>query len=83
MGKNKLHQKSQQGLELLYESITELLKVNPNGLTNTEIAKELGLESDQNGKNKNYLSYSLLGNLMNKKIVEKFNRLNKPFYRIC
>jgi hypothetical protein len=68
---DKLYQKSQQGLDLLYNSIIELLKMNPNGLSTTEVARKLGIQSDVNGSLKEYLSYSLLGNLMNKKIVEK------------
>ncbi|OAV73296.1 hypothetical protein Barb6_00380 [Bacteroidales bacterium Barb6] len=69
---DEVYQQSQQGLDLLYKSIITLLKANPNGLTNTEVTRKLGLQSEYNGKKENYLSYSLLGNLMKKNIVEKF-----------
>ena len=35
-----------------------------DGVTNYEVAKSLGLQSDYGGGSKNYLSYSLLGILM-------------------
>jgi hypothetical protein len=42
----------------------ELAKANPHGISNSDAAKYLGLQSDYGGSAKNYLSYSLLGLLM-------------------
>lgn len=39
------------------------------GLTNAAIVKSLGLESDYEGKNRNYLSWSILGLLLSEKRV--------------
>jgi hypothetical protein len=48
----------------LEAAILDYLKTRPNGAINNEIAKELGLESDFEGRQRNYLSYSLLGGLL-------------------
>ena len=44
--------------------ILELLGKYPQGLRNSQIAVDLDLRSDFNGKQKDYLSYSLLGGLI-------------------
>lgn len=41
-----------------------LAKTNPHGISNSDAAKYLGLQSDYGGGSKDYLSYSLLGLLM-------------------
>jgi hypothetical protein len=51
-------------LELLKSSVMELAKANPNGITNSDAAKYLGLQSDYGGGSKDYLSYSVIGLLM-------------------
>jgi hypothetical protein len=53
----------------LEAAIVDYLKGQPEGAINNEVARELGLESDFNGSQKNYLSYSLLGGLMKKDLV--------------
>jgi hypothetical protein len=62
-------------LNMLYNSIIELLKSHESGLSNSEITHSLGLESSQNGKQKDYLAYGLLGNLMNAGKIKKSGRL--------
>jgi hypothetical protein len=53
------------------QAITRLLADHPNGLTNSEIARELNLQSDFAGRQKNYLTYSVLGGLMKKGVVKR------------
>ncbi|MBK6780896.1 MAG: GIY-YIG nuclease family protein [Gemmatimonadetes bacterium] len=57
-------EKAQLGLALLKDSVLELAKANPKGITNSDAARALGLRSDYGGGSKDYLSYSLLGLLM-------------------
>jgi uncharacterized protein len=57
-------EKSQIALEHLKSAVFEIAQANKEGVTNYEVAKCLGLQSDYGGGSKNYLSYSLLGILM-------------------
>ena len=67
-------EKAQHGLSLIKEAILELAKANPKGVSNAETAHLLGLRSDHAGKQKDYLTYSVLGILMGEGKVEKENR---------
>lgn len=58
------YEKAQMGLELLKSAVMELAKANPNGISNSDAAKYLGLQSDYGGGSKDYLSYSVIGLLM-------------------
>jgi hypothetical protein len=58
-------EKSQAGLEMIKEAIVSELRHHPSGMTNAEITHTLGLESDSDGKMRNYLAWSILGILMN------------------
>jgi hypothetical protein len=51
-------------LELIKSAVMELAKANPNGISNSDAAKYLGLQSDYGGGSKDYLSYSVIGLLM-------------------
>ncbi len=53
----------------LEEAILEYLSLHPEGAINNQIARDLGLESDFAGRQKNYLSYSVLGGLMKRGLV--------------
>lgn len=65
-------ERAQLGLQLLKTAILELAKANMAGITNSDAASLLGLRSDYRGKQKDYLSYSLLGLLMREgKIVRE------------
>ena len=44
--------------------VMELAKANPTGISNSDAAKYLGLQSDYGGGSKDYLSYSVIGLLM-------------------
>lgn len=57
-------ERAQLGLQLLKTAILELAKANPIGITNSDAASLLGPRSDYRGKQKDYLSYSVLGLLM-------------------
>lgn len=57
-------ERAQLGLELLKSSIIELAAANPQGIMNSDAASLLGLRSDYLGKQKDYLSYSVIGLLM-------------------
>ncbi|MDH4396142.1 MAG: GIY-YIG nuclease family protein [Limnobacter sp.] len=57
-------EKAQIALELLKATVLELAQANPEGITNSDAAKTLGLQSNYLGGSKDYLSWSLLGLLM-------------------
>lgn len=68
------------GIKKLEHSITRLLSDHTDGLTNAEIAEMLGLCSSHNGQQKNYLTYSILGNMMEAGIVKKIKVGSKAIY---
>ena len=57
-------ERAQLGLGLLKSSVYELAKANPSGILNSDAASLLGLRSDYQGNQKDYLSYSILGLLI-------------------
>lgn len=57
--------KAQIGLNLLKDAIEEFANANPDGVTNSDAAHYLGLQSDNDGKQQDYLTYSILGILLN------------------
>jgi hypothetical protein len=57
-------ERAQLGLDLLKIAVLELTKANPEGIKNSDAASLLGLRSDYRGKQKDYLSYSILGLLL-------------------
>lgn len=57
-------ERAQLGLDLLKAAVHELAKANLDGVTNSDVAKTLGLQSDYLGGSKDYLSWSVLGLLM-------------------
>ena len=57
-------ERAQLGLSFLKDSVLELARLNPEGITNADAASALGLRSDYGGGSKDYLSYSILGLLM-------------------
>lgn len=50
--------------ELLEEAILALVQANAHGLRNVDVARHLYLRSAHGGQQKDYLSYSILGNLL-------------------
>lgn len=70
-------EKAQLGLNFLKEAILELASANPDGITNADAVNYLGLHSDYNGEQKNYLSWSVLGILMREGRIQKITASNR------
>ncbi|MCX6230904.1 MAG: GIY-YIG nuclease family protein [Bacteroidetes bacterium] len=66
-----IYEKSQYGLRFLKDATTEFIEANPTGIKNSELARYLDLHSDNNGRQKDYLTYSILGTLMRDNIIYK------------
>jgi hypothetical protein len=64
-------EKAQVSLEHLKNAVLEMIRANKEGVTNYDVAKCLGLQSDYGGGSKNYLSYSVLGILMRENKVQR------------
>lgn len=75
-------EKAQLGLALLKESVLELAKANPKGVTNSDAASLLGLRSDYGGGSKDYLSYSVMGLLMREGKLERDSTSRKHMARV-
>jgi len=70
---------AQRGLTLMKEAILAVLAAKPEGLRNAEIADLLAIRSDYQGGNKDYLSWSILGLLLNEgKVVREGRRYFTP-----
>ncbi len=59
-----VQEKAQIGLALLKEAVLDLAKANMEGVTNSDCVKALGLQTNYLGGSKDYLTWSLLGLLM-------------------
>jgi hypothetical protein len=57
-------ERAQLGLQFLKAAVIEMAKANPTGVTNSDLASLLGLRSDYKGRQKDYLTYSVLGLLL-------------------
>lgn len=66
----------------LEDAILEYLKAQPEGAINSQIARDLGLESEFAGRQKNYLTYSLLGGLMTRGLVKRDTVEGKKSFRL-
>ena len=65
----------------LEDAILEYLEARPEGAINNQIARDLGLESDFEGRQQNYLSYSLLGGLLKRGLIKREAiDSKKPFF---
>jgi uncharacterized protein len=64
-------ERAQLGLQFLKAAVHELAKANPEGITNSDAASLLGLRSDYRGRQKDYLSYSVLGLLLREGRIER------------
>lgn len=73
--------KAERGLELIKEAILSELRAHPHGMTNAEIVHQLGLQSDFEGQNRNYLSWSILGILIGEgKVMHTGTRQSKTYH---
>ena len=64
-------ERAQAGLTLIRQAVLDLVEANPEGVTNADVASALGIRSHFMGASKDYLSYSLLGLLMNVRQIAK------------
>ena len=55
---------ARDGLRQIEDSILRLLAANPEGLRNVDIARGLALRSDFPGRQRDFLTYSVLGGLL-------------------
>lgn len=72
-----VQEKAQIGLSLLKEAVLELAQANPEGISNADAASVLGLRSDYRGKQKDYLSYSILGILLGEGKIRRIERTRR------
>ena len=73
--------KAQLGLKLLKDSITNLAEENPKGITNSDCAHYLGLQSDNEGNQQDYLTYSVLGILIKEGVIKSTRLSNRRIYK--
>ena len=64
-------EQAQLGLAMLKNAVTKLVDANADGVTNSDVANLLGLRSDYRGRQKDYLSYSVLGLLLREGRVQR------------
>lgn len=64
-------EKAQIGLHFIKAAILELIRINPEGITNADAASLLGLRSDYRGRQRDYLSYSVLGLLLRESKIRR------------
>lgn len=74
-------EKAQIGIKLIKDAIEELAEANPQGISNSDSAHYLGLQSDNAGKQQDYLTYSALGVLMKEGRVISIKDGNKRRYK--
>ncbi len=73
--------KSQIGISLLKDAIEEFAEANPEGITNSDSAHYLGLQSDNDGKQQDYLTYSVLGILLKEGRINSVKIGNRRKYK--
>lgn len=73
-------EKAQLGLKLLKDSITQLAEENSSGITNSDCAHYLGLQSDNEGNQQDYLTYSILGLLLKEGVLQSKKIGNRRKY---
>ncbi len=64
-------EKAKAAVLMLEEAVLELLDANPGGLRHTDIVRQLDIPSDYLGNQKNYLSWSVVGLLMNSGRIQR------------
>jgi hypothetical protein len=74
-------EKAQLGLKLLKDSIIALFEENQKGITNSDCAHYLGLQSDNKGNQQDYLTYNLLGLLLKEGLLDSKKIKNRRIYQ--
>ena len=73
--------KAQIGINLLKDALEEFAEANPDGITNSDSAHYLGLQSDNDGKQQDYLTYSVLGILLKESRIVSVKEGNRRKYK--
>ena len=75
---------AQDGLVQIKEAILAHLASHPEGCTNADVGNALGLQSDYEGEQAGYLSWSVLGLLVNEQKVryEKTGKKGRIYFRM-
>ena len=71
-------EQAQEGLNLLKRSILRVIRNHPDGISNADVARELDIRADYQGAHVGYLSWSILGLLLNEEKIEKSDRCYYP-----
>ncbi|HVU38742.1 MAG TPA: hypothetical protein VHC95_10435 [Opitutales bacterium] len=74
------HELAQAGLGQIKSAILGFLETQPHGASNAEIAEALGLRSDYEGEQKDYLCWSILGLLVNEGKIRYETPKNRKIY---
>lgn len=69
-----LERRAHQGLSLLKDAIVDLVASSPDGLTNRDVAQALSLHSSYGKGAKDYLTWSILGELVKEGRVTRTGR---------
>jgi hypothetical protein len=77
---SELRDRARQARAILEETIVDALDGQPGGFYNNELTRLLDLESDYEGRQSNYLTYSLLGGLLTDGRVKKEKRDGRTYY---
>lgn len=67
-------QRAQAGLHLIKEAILDVLRDRPDGMSNSEIASLLDIRSRYGKKSEDFLSWSVLGLLLNEGTLKRNGR---------
>ena len=73
-------QQAAAGLTHLKDAIVDYLAQHPDGVRHSQIVTDLGLQSDFEGKQKNYLSWSVVGLLIAERRVRYERRGSAKIY---
>ena len=68
-----LNESATKALAQIEDTIVELLRLHPAGLSNVDVSNLLNIQSSYNGQHKNYLSLSIIGRLLSQGRI----RMNK------
>jgi hypothetical protein len=74
-------EKAQLGLSLLKDAVLELAKANARGVTNSNVCHSLGLHSNYAAGSKDYLSWSVLGLLMQEGRLRRVNSGRRGYHQ--
>lgn len=73
-------EKAQRGRDLIEEAVLELIGSSTHAMTHAEIVNQLEIPSDFEGTGKNYLSWSILGLLVNAGRIRYRGQRHKRVY---